>query len=65
MALIDDFARYNRRAIMCEAHRAYRIMRGSGWGFGDALRFAWDRARAARDLRRRELAAFERLRWAA
>ncbi len=65
MALIDDSATYNRRATMREAHHAYGILRGRGWTFADALRFAWGRAREARDLRRRELVAFERLRCAA
>ncbi len=65
MALVDDSAAYNRRAIMREAHRAYGVMKGRGWTFADALRFAWGRAREARDLRRAELAAFDRCRWAA
>ncbi len=65
MAFVDVAARYDRRAIMAEAHRAYGIMRGRGWTFADAMRFAWGRAREARDLQRRELMAFERLRWAA
>ncbi len=65
MALVDDLARYNRREIVREAHRAYGVMKGRGWTFADALRFAWGRAREARDLRRRELVAFERLRCAA
>ncbi len=65
MALVDDFARYNRRAIMREAHRAYGVMQGRGWTFADALRFAWGRAREMRDLRQRELAAFQKLQWAA
>ncbi len=47
------------------AHRAYGMMRGRGWTFTDAPRFAWGRAREARDLRRKELAAFDRLRWVA
>ncbi len=65
MAFVTDAGRYDRRAIMREAHRVFRMMRGRGWRFGDALRFAWGRARTARDQRLGELAAFDRLQWAA
>ncbi len=65
MALVTDEAAYDRRAIMAEACRAYGIMRGRGWTFADAMRFAWSRAREARQQRLCELAAFQKLRWAA
>ncbi len=65
MALVADEAAYDRRAIMAEAHRAYAIMKGRGWGFGEALCFAWGRAREARQQRLCELAAFQKLRWVA
>lgn len=60
MALVTDTAAYNRRAIMREARRVHRMTRGRGVTFRDALRFAWSRAREAREQRLGELRAFER-----
>ncbi len=57
MAFVTDKAAYDRRAIMREAHR----LRHSALvpaAFGDALRFAWQRARETRELR---LATWDRL----
>ncbi len=65
MGQVNDLARYDRAAIMREAHRAYAIMKGRVWTYADALRFAWGRAREAWQRRLGELAAFERLCWAA
>jgi hypothetical protein len=58
MAFVDDAGRYDRAGIMTEAHRVYRMTRGRGVTMGDALRFAWSRARAARAQRLGEIAAF-------
>ncbi len=60
MAFVTDAGTYNRRAVMREAHRVHRMMQGRGWTFAEALRFVWGRAREMRDLRQRELAAFQR-----
>ncbi len=65
VAFVDDAGRYNRRAIMAEARRVHGMTRGRGVTFRDALRFAWGRAREAREQRLGELAAFERAAWAA
>ncbi len=66
MAFVTDVAAYDRRAIMREAHRAYGVMKGRGWSFADALRFAWGRAKDAQQRRQAELAAFSRpQQWAA
>lgn len=65
MSLITPAGQFDRAAIMREAHRAYRRMRGRGWTFGQALTFAWGRAREMRAERRREMEAFERFRRAA
>ncbi len=60
MALVTDSASFDRRAIMLEAHRIFLMTRWRGWTFGQALAFAWSRAREARDGRLGELRAFER-----
>jgi hypothetical protein len=39
---------YDRRAIMIEAHRQFRLMRRYGWSFGRCLSFAWAKAREQR-----------------
>jgi hypothetical protein len=62
--MIDDAARYDRRAVMREAWRLRRSALGPVT-FADALRLAWGRAREARGKRLAELAAFERTMWAA
>jgi hypothetical protein len=40
--------RFDRRAIMIEAHRQFRLMRRYGWSFGRCLSFAWAKAREQR-----------------
>ncbi len=60
MAFVDDLARFNRAAVMQEAHRVHRMTRGRGVTFRDALRYAWSRAHEAREQRLGELAAFAR-----
>ncbi len=65
MSLIDEKAGFNRREIMREAYRAFRLRRDKGMTFSDALKFAWRRAHEARDRRLGELAAFQRMCWAA
>ncbi len=64
MALVRNCGAYDRAAIMKESHRLYRRALG-GIGYGDALRVAWSRARAAGADRLAEIEAFGRLRWAA
>lgn len=65
MTFVTESAAYDRRGVAREAHRAFRIMRRRGWTFGDAMRFAWGRARDAKRQRAAEIAAFERLKWTA
>ncbi len=60
MAFVTETGAYDRREIVREAHRAYGVMKGRGWRFGNAMRFAWGRAREARRQREAELAAFAR-----
>jgi hypothetical protein len=40
----------DRRAVMTEAHRQFRLMRRYGWSFGRCLSFAWAKARERRAL---------------
>jgi hypothetical protein len=47
-ALITPAGRLDRRAVMTEAHRQFRLMRRYGWSFGRCLSFAWAKARAQR-----------------
>ncbi len=67
MALVTEAGNYDRRGVMREAHRLYRVRRGcDGWTFSLALRHAWGRARAARAQRQKELTAFQQpMSWAA
>ncbi len=46
--LIRFDGRYDRRAIMAEAHYQFRLTRGFGWSFGRCLSFAWKKAQAQR-----------------
>lgn len=59
MRLIDDTGAYCRRGVMQEAWRLHRRAAGRVT-FADCLRLAWARAREAREIRRRELATFDR-----
>jgi hypothetical protein len=47
----------DRRAIMTEAHRQFRLMRRYGWSFGRCLSFAWAKAREQRTRAGQHLAA--------
>jgi hypothetical protein len=47
----------DRRAVMIEAHRQFRLMRRYGRGFGRCLSFAWAKAREQRARAVRRLAA--------
>jgi hypothetical protein len=40
--------RLDRRAVMIEAHRQFRLMRRYGWSFGRCLSFAWAKGREQR-----------------
>jgi hypothetical protein len=42
---ITPARRLDRRAIMTEAHRQFRLMRRYGRNFGRCLSFAWAKAR--------------------
>ncbi len=55
--LLRPDGRYDRAAIMRDAHRQYRTCAPLGWTFGRCLRFAWARARAMRDVQRMPNAA--------
>jgi hypothetical protein len=47
-ALLTPAGRLDRRAVMTEAHRQFRLMRRYGWSFGRCLSFAWAKAREQR-----------------
>ncbi len=47
MLLLQD-GRYDRRAILRDAHRQYVQMRRLGWSWSRCLSFSWSRARAMR-----------------
>jgi hypothetical protein len=47
-SLVTPGGRLDRRAIMTEAHRQFRLMRRYGWSFGRCLSFAWAKAREQR-----------------
>lgn len=49
MNLIRSDGRYDRRAVMLDAHRIYRGMGPLGWDWAHCLRFAWARAKAMRE----------------
>jgi hypothetical protein len=48
ISLVTPSGRLDRRAVMTEAHRQYRLMRRYGWSFGRWLSFAWAKAREQR-----------------
>jgi len=47
-SLVMPAGRLDRRAVMTEAHRQFRLMRRHGWSFGRSLSFAWAKAREQR-----------------
>jgi hypothetical protein len=47
-ALLTAAGRLDRRAVMTEAHRQFRLMRRYGWSFGRCLSFSWAKARERR-----------------
>ncbi len=47
-SLVTPAGRLDRRAVMTEAHRQFRLMRRYGWSFGRCLSFAWAKAREQR-----------------
>jgi hypothetical protein len=47
-SLVTAARRLDRRAVMTEAHRQFRLMRRYGWSFGRCLSFAWAKARGQR-----------------
>jgi hypothetical protein len=48
IALLTPAGRLDRRAVMTEAHRQFRLMRRYRWSFGRCLSFAWAKAREQR-----------------
>ena len=48
-SLVTPAGRLDRRAVMIEAHRQFRLMRRYGWSFGRCLSFAWAKAREQRE----------------
>jgi hypothetical protein len=50
-SLVTPAGRLDRRAVMIEAHRQFRLMRRYGWSFGLCLSFAWAKAREQRAVR--------------
>jgi hypothetical protein len=55
ISLVTPAGRLNRRAVMTEAHRQFRLMRRHGWSFGRCLSFAWAKARAQKGAMERPL----------
>jgi hypothetical protein len=47
-SLLTPAGRLDRRAVMLDAHRQFRLMRPLGWSFGRCLSFAWAKAREQR-----------------
>lgn len=47
--LLTRDGRYDRRAIMVDAHRQRRQMARHGWSWSRCLAFSWSKARAMRD----------------
>ena len=47
-SLVTPAGRLDRRAVMTEAHRQFRLMRPLGWSFGRCLSFAWAKAHEQR-----------------
>jgi len=47
-SLVTLAGRLDRRAVMIEAHRQFRLMRRHGWSFGRCLSFAWAKGRERR-----------------
>jgi hypothetical protein len=47
-SLVTPSGRLDRRAVMIEAHRQFRLMRRYDWSFGRCLSFAWAKARERR-----------------
>jgi hypothetical protein len=47
-SLVTPGGRLDRRAVMTEAHRQFRLMRRYDWSFGRCLSFAWAKAREQR-----------------
>ncbi|MCC3245090.1 hypothetical protein LG047_07130 [Methylocystis sp. WRRC1] len=45
--LLPD-GRFDRRAIMRDAHRQFRLMAAHGWSWSRCLAFSWARAKAMR-----------------
>ncbi len=50
ISLVTPAGRLDRRAVLTEAHRQFRLMRRYGWSFGRCLSFAWAKARERRAL---------------
>jgi hypothetical protein len=48
ISLVTPDCRLDRRAVMTQAHRQFRLMRRYGWSFGRCLSFAWAKAREQR-----------------
>lgn len=46
--MLTDDGRYDRRAIMVDAHRQHRLMARHGWSWSRCLKLAWAKARAMR-----------------
>ncbi len=49
--LLTPRGAFDRAAIMREAHRQFKMCHPLGWSFGRCLSFAWNKARAMRDMR--------------
>ncbi len=47
--LLRPDGRFDRSAIMSDAHDQYRRTRALGWSWSRCLSFSWARARAMRD----------------
>ena len=47
-SLLTPAGRLDRRAVMLDAHRQFRLMRPLGGSFGRCLSFAWAKAREQR-----------------
>ncbi len=48
MTLLRPDGSFDRRAIMADAHRQFRLTRGFGWSWSRCLSFSWAIAKARR-----------------
>jgi len=52
MSLLTPDGSFDRRAVMGDAHRQFRMMKANGWSFGRCVDFRWSKASSAQARRR-------------